>query len=398
MSEQKRLNLNLKNLLLTGIVGWITSLYTLWHRTKVLAGLDIGQSFCNLSESINCDNVALSSYSKILGISVPTYGLIFFTIVSLLAFRALRQARHSGVGELTHKLLLLTAWVGILTSLGLGLISLTQIGSLCLVCVLVYALCASLFYFVWKIKQLHAFAPFFKDTLSSGYLFVVAAFIVAQFALQPLSDFAASSSVSSEEKLPQEFLDQVMRDFSTQSSYEIPKQMSPSFGPDDAPVKIVEFSDFKCPHCAQNHKNMPPALYPFKEKIQVIYKNFPLDTACNSGGSHRNACLAARAARCVSKKMGYKSFTEMQEYLFANFESFDKESIEAEATSLGLSKSDYADCVESSEVHQEIKEEIDLGKSLGIEGTPSLFINGKFLRSGTNPAVLKEIIREELKK
>lgn len=395
MSENRSLNLNLKNLLLTGLVGWIISLYTLWHRSKVLAGLDIGESFCNLSSKINCDNVALSSYSKILGISVPTYGLIFFSIVSLLAMRALGQRREkSAVGQTTVKLLTLCSAVGVITSIGLGLLSLTQIGSFCLVCAIIYALCFWLTFLVWKTKKLHGDTQFVIDSLSPTSIFVFGAVVIAQFAFQPLGDYAATAGRPQEEELPAEFLSQIKTDFEKETSYEIPLQDSPSFGPNDSKITIVEFSDFQCPHCASNFKNMPATLYPYKDHVRVIYKNFPLDPACNSGGSHRNACFAARASRCVFKKQGADAFKKIQSYLFENRDTFTKDSVKEKVLSLGLSQGDFDSCIDSAQVVQEIKDEIELAKSVGVEGTPAIFINGKQLKMGTQSAVLSAILKE----
>jgi len=398
MSGIQLLKHNLKIHLLIGLAGWSTSLYTLWHRSKVLAGLDIGESFCNLSSSINCDNVALSKYSQILGVSVPTYGLVFFMIVILLAMRALRQEREKGaVGELTVKALWITSTVGVLSSVGLGLLSMIQIGSFCLVCAAIYSLCLFFLFNVWRLKKLHQPNPFLKDTIPTSTFVIFAIFISAQFAFQPLGDFAAKSAQIPEEEVPTEFLSQIKEQYAAQSSYELPEQKSPIFAPADSSqvkVTLVEFSDFQCPHCAQTFKNMPSVLAGLKNNVRIIYKNFPLDPTCNSGGSHRMACYAARAARCVHKSLGNDGFKEMQAYLFENRESLGKGSIAEKAESLGLKKNDYLSCVESKETYQEIKDEIDLAKSVGIEGTPALFLNGKQLKAGTNTAVLRAMLKD----
>lgn len=398
-SKNPKTALNLKNLLLTGIVGWIAALYTLWHSAKVHAGVDLGDSFCNVNEKINCDSVALSKYSNVLGIPVPVLGLIFFVIVILLAMRALKQMRSGQVGDLTRKLLVLSAGVGVACSLIFGLISATKIGAFCLVCCIVYFLCFSNLYFTLQVsKEVKKEAPR-KDTLSPATIFIFAAVILAQYLFYPLADFAAKNGdVAVEEDAPTELLQQAKTQYSTESSYEIPVQKSPSVGSTDAKVTVVEFSDFQCPHCANNHKNMPPILKSFGSKVRVIYKNFPLDPACNTGGPHRNACYSAYAARCVFNKFGMDSFVEMQDYLFKGADSTTKESIAEKAVELGFSKSDFESCLQSSEVRDQIKEEIDLGRSLNIEGTPAIFVNGKLLKMGANPAILKSILRAEVEK
>ena len=397
MTVSRRFALNLKNLLLTGLVGWITALYTLWHRAKVQAGLELGQSFCNLSEKINCDNVALSKYSEIAGVSVPTLGLIFFVIVILLAMRALRQNREGGIGDLTRKLLLLTASIGVLSSFGFFFISSFKIGSYCLVCILVYFLSFLNFYFTWQVSKEVLKSPLKKDSLNAGFILLVLALIAAQFVFDPMATFAAKNGKEeSEESVPSEILNQAQKQYNNESSYEIPDQQSPIFGTKDAKVSVVEFSDFKCPHCAHNHKSMPQAIESLGPQVRVIYKNFPLDPACNTGGMHAGACFAAWAARCVYKKTGPDAFKKMQDYLFENGETFTDKSVKEKAASLGMSESDLDTCIQSNETVQEIHDEVELAKSIGVDGTPAIFVNGKRLQMGANTPVLKAIIRKLL--
>lgn len=66
--------------------------------------------------------------------------------------------------------------------------------------------------------------------------------------------------------------------------------------------------------------------------------------------------------------------------------------------SLGLVSNDFEACLDSNSIKNEIKNEIELGKSLGVEATPSLYVNGRFLKMGANPDVLRSVIKEILKK
>jgi protein-disulfide isomerase len=398
--QPKQLSMILKNILLTGMVGWIASLYSQWHSAKVHAGVDIGEAFCNISEKVNCDTVALSRFSMVGPVPVPILGLAYFAIVTLLAMRALKQLREGSVGELTRKLLFFAGVVGVVTSLIFALISFTKIGALCLVCLVIYFLSFSNFYFSRKLYKASE-GRTVKEKFSAlvVLLYVVAA--LAQYAFYPLANFAATNGQMSggAESVPAEILKEAKEDFSEASSFVIPEQNSPSFGATDAKVTVVEFSDFQCPHCAHNHEHMPPAIESFGGKVRMIYKNFPLDTACNSAGAHKNACYEAYAARCVFKKKGLSGFKAMQDYLFKSAETFSKEGVENFVSNdLGVTEADLRSCVDSTEIRQEIKDEIDLGKSLGIEGTPSIFVNGKLFKQGANTGILKAIIKDLLSK
>ncbi len=398
MNAARQLNLKLKNLLLTGLVGWITALYTLWHRAKVQAGVELGESFCNLNEAINCDTVALSPYSSFAGVSVPTMGLIYFTIVILLAMRALKQHRQNSVGEQTRKLILLTASVGVLTSIVLAILSLTQIGAFCLVCGIIYFLCVLNFFFSWTLYKFAAKKEESPERFSKATLFLFVAALAAQFLFEPMANFAArQSGAGDSSEIAPEILQQVVAQMNAQNRYDIPDQSSPVFGNPQAKVTLVEFSDFECPHCANNHKHMRELLNAMGSEIRVVYKNFPLDPACNTGGSHRLACHAARVARCVFKLGGKDPFQKIQHILFEEQKSFTKESMKKSALAFGIKEPDLTSCLESSQVQEEIREEIEVAKSVGVEGTPSLFVNGKLLKMGTNAPLVRAVIKDLLK-
>lgn len=399
MAKNPRLVSNIKTFLLTGIVGWIVSLYTLWHRAKVQAGVDLGQAFCNISSKVNCDNIALSPYSSIGNISISVLGMVFFTIVTILALRSLRTINQGYIGDLTRKLLMISSIVGILTSIALAILSLTAIGAFCLVCGMIYALCLSLFFITRKIHKESA-SIIKKEKISPSFIFLSFIAIGIQYFFQPLSESAARNALlaNSGEELSPEFLKQIMSELESGNSYEISLQNSPAEGNSNAKITLVEFSDFECPHCAQNHKNMPLVAKSFGENVRIIYKNFPLDTACNTAGMHHKACLAAYAARCLFHKKGFEAFKQMQDYLFKNQDFFDQKSIQEKAQALGLNEKELETCIDSAAVKNEIKEEIELGKSIGVEATPSIYVNGRFLKMGANPEILTGVIKEILKK
>lgn len=397
MTENRRLALQLKYFLLIGIVGWIASLYTLWHRAKVKAGVGLGESFCNINSSVNCDAIALSSFSQIGPVSVSTLGLMFFAVVIVLAFRGIRQVRNNYLGILTKQCLLGIGILGAIASVALFLVSVFKIGAFCLVCGVVYLLNFSLLFLGWRIYKSKISSK--SDFVENSLLLIVLAVICLQNTVQPLANYAARQiPIQSEEELPPEVLISSVQEYNSGNAYEIPVQKSPAVGDASAPVTVVEFSDFECPHCAVEHKGFPTAIRGLEDKVRIIFKNYPLDPACNSGGVHRKACAAAYAARCVFKKQGIERFREMQDYLFENQEEFTAASIKKKAESLGLSAKDYDECVENNDIKEEVNDEIELGKSLGVQGTPTLYVNGKQLKAGTSQDIMRAVIQSILKK
>ncbi|NOZ86272.1 MAG: thioredoxin domain-containing protein [Deltaproteobacteria bacterium] len=151
---------------------------------------------------------------------------------------------------------------------------------------------------------------------------------------------------------------------------------SPSKGPKDAPVTIVEVSDFQCPFCARARKTIAKILKEdkYRGKIRLIWHNNPL-------GFHRRAKFAARAAMAAFKQ---GKFWQYHDKLFSNQQHLEDQDLQRYATDLGLDidrwKKDYL----SGKFDEQIKREQAQAAKFGARGTPAFFINGRFL-SGAQP-------------
>lgn len=161
---------------------------------------------------------------------------------------------------------------------------------------------------------------------------------------------------------------------------------APALGPEQARVKIVEFSDFECPFCSRAAITVKQIRDEYPKDVQIIWKNFPLDMHPKAPAAH----AAAEAAHRQGK------FWEMYDLLFANQKQLEPEQFEKYATQLGLDvgrfKTDYASAEVRARVEADKKEAI----ALGITGAPGFFINGRFL-SGAQPyEVFKRMVDEEL--
>lgn len=150
---------------------------------------------------------------------------------------------------------------------------------------------------------------------------------------------------------------------------------SPSLGPADAPIQLVEWADFECPHCGMAapviHKTIEdPELKP---KVRFVFKNYPLP-------AHEHADPAARAAVAAGVQ---GKFWEMHDQLFTHQETLTNGDIEGFAKKLGLDLDKFkADWV-SNDTKDKVAKDKEAGSRAGITGTPSIFINGrKFMQYG----------------
>ncbi|HVJ15055.1 MAG TPA: thioredoxin domain-containing protein [Polyangiaceae bacterium] len=160
--------------------------------------------------------------------------------------------------------------------------------------------------------------------------------------------------------------------FSADKIRNIELQDSPSKGPSDAPVLIVEFADFECPFCGAVKPVVDSLFEKFPGKVRLVFKEFPLSM-------HQNAEGAARAA-VAAQKQG--KFWEMHGLLFENQTTLDSANIERLAQKAGLNLEQFKKDVASEAVADAVARDRKQGEALDLQGTPSIFINGRLFPTG----------------
>ena len=166
--------------------------------------------------------------------------------------------------------------------------------------------------------------------------------------------------------------------------HEMPVLNSPAKGPDHAPVTFTVFSDFQCPYCARLLPFLEEVLAKNPETVRVVFKQFPL----RMHNMAQPAALASLAAREQGK------FWSMHDKLFANFSQLSEEKFKALAQEAGLDMNRFNADRASQKLKDELQRDLALGQQVGVQGTPSVFINGKLLRDRSAPAVQALIDRE----
>jgi protein-disulfide isomerase len=163
-------------------------------------------------------------------------------------------------------------------------------------------------------------------------------------------------------------------------------------GPDNAPITVVEFSDFQCPHCRIGAQALHAVLGQHPGKVQLIVKAFPLDRKCNrkiESEMHAFACEAAGTVRCAQEQGKFK---EIYEALFENQELLESKGPRAIAIEHGLDAAQLDTCLKNPATQQILTQEIEEGIQLGVAATPTYFVNGHKME-GPNPlAVWNKVI------
>jgi protein-disulfide isomerase len=161
---------------------------------------------------------------------------------------------------------------------------------------------------------------------------------------------------------------------------------SPSTGPADAPVTIVEFSDYQCPYCHRAQGVIDEVLSRYAGKLRFVHLDFPLD-------GHPGAVPAARAARCAGEQ---GKFWEYHRDLMTAPGALDAADLSRRAVTLRLDGPSFDACLSSGRHDDAIQASLRQGEELGVSGTPAYFVNGRML-SGARPlASFTEIIDAEL--
>lgn len=173
-----------------------------------------------------------------------------------------------------------------------------------------------------------------------------------------------------------------------QKRYEIPVDGFPSIGPDDAPIVIVEFSDFQCPYCARFHdQTLQPLLDTYPGKIRFVYRHFPLSMI------HSNAFQAAEASMCAYEQ---GAFWPYHDGIYENQAKLGTELYVKIVEDLGLDLEAFHACLENEEYKELVQSDIDFAVSLGVRSTPTFFINGLPFIGAQPLHAFKQVIDSEL--
>ena len=160
----------------------------------------------------------------------------------------------------------------------------------------------------------------------------------------------------------------------------------PVRGPADAPIEIVEFSDFDCPFCQRATETIDRLLEDFAGQIRFIYKDYPLPT-------HPDAFKAAEAGNCAHEQ---DRFWELHDTMFANQGALGIDELHSYAESIGLDTEAFAECLDSGRHAASVERDVAIGNGYGVQSTPTLFVNGRSVIGAAPYETFVEIIREEL--
>ena len=355
-------------------IGLCIELGYIFYKTNFLS--TFAPSFCAVSELIDCDGVAQTSYALSMGVPNAIWGLILYLVMIMLLFVDKIQAKFKNtifdVFENPRSYISFFGILSFIISMVLAFISIFKIQKIC-------ALCFVTYFINFAIALLANTKGFFvqdiiitvRDFLKGAkkhfilFLIVLTAFISTLVYCQNSLIFSPKLK---KEKMQKEFFE------ATKNKYPVKGNI---LGSNNAKVVIYVYSDYNCPFCKVVHMMLHKAAR--EENIKVEEVHFPLDTSCNTKiggtlGGHENSCAYSKYAM-AAKKQGYlwpmadilfykrpMNLDEMKQYVKEAKLNIDFEQLEK----------DY----QSKEIEEQLQKDIDRTVSKGIMGTPSLEING----------------------
>jgi len=149
---------------------------------------------------------------------------------------------------------------------------------------------------------------------------------------------------------------------------------APSFGPADARITLVEFSDFECPYCSRAATVAGQIKEKYGTRVRLVFRQFPLSF-------HKNAMGAAEASLAAHAQ---GKFWEYHDKVFANQRALDRESLVGYAKEIGLDVAKFQAAFEARTFQSRVEADLELGNQAIVQGTPTLFLNGKRINNPTD--------------
>ncbi len=374
------------------LLGLGLSTYSSFHHREVHRS---GQStaFCNLNAKISCDTVALSQYSEFLEVPLGVWGVTYFTLMLFFALFLVRRAKSRwippyGIG----------VWVGIGCAALLAGISIFRLGSYCMVCIAIYGVVILQGVLIWGVRkdfssELRHIQNWWLPFCPALVILVLLPVSYHTFLHEPHTQIATVVSTPP-----------AMLSLLGKEKKDIPISLSAfsGYGEDyrkgteKAEVVITEFADFQCPACRTMSETLQQISEEFSGRVQVVFHSYPLDMSCNPQMKvplHEHACTLAKLARCAGQRGAFWAFHDL---VYSQQAQLTVGQPEKWAQAVGLSSHEITACLQDQSVLGKIHDDIRLGDTVGVRGTPSVWINGREYR-GSNLDQFRQAIQDVLK-
>ena len=372
-----------------GLAGYLTFLHLGLMRGELLGG-----AACSGSGAFNCHAVTGGRWGAFLGVPLSLWGILGYLTVLALALWGQQSAESATQAA---GLLTLLASLFVAADVFLFGVQAVVIRRYCFFCLLTYAVNLLLLFSAWRglggpwtaalpqaVRALGALVP--SGQRPAAWLFwgVMGTGALGVAGVHAATVFISRGTLGG---VQSQIRDYIVK----QPRITVNTEGDPTLGPPDAPLQLIEFSDFFCPACQRASKINAVILANHRQDVRFTFKNYPLDTACNDKiprPVHPGACQVAAAGECAYK-LGH--FWEFHDLVFEKGGAYNLEHLERDAVRVGVDATQFETCLQSGEGLEAVKRDIAEAGRLGVPSTPTYVINGVPMAGMLNPATFDDV-------
>jgi len=383
-----------KLLVAFGVLGLAASGAATWVHYHLILYPDYA-SFCDINATVSCKQAYLSRYGSVAGVPVAVGGVIFFALVLLLAWGSRGRSRLADSAP---------AYIFSLSTLALAVVlylayaSVFVLKEICPLCVATYVAVAGLFIISGGASSVPL------SSLPKRAVRDIGALIASPIALVIALLFVAGAASAVEffprpEERPVVTVEPLAQDQRTELErwWDVQPKVDMPYSNDGVKVMLVKFNDYQCPPCRATYFAYEPVIEKYKDRpkdFKYVLKHYPLDPSCNASVAnliHPAACDAAAAAVMAGPK---GTFDKLTDWFFMHQDQLSPATVRSAAKEVaGITDFD----AEYPRAIQEVKTEAATGAALGVNSTPTFFLNGRKV-GGLPPSAMEALIDLEIKR
>ena len=372
-----------------GLAGYLTYLHIGLMRGDLLGG-----AACSGSGAFNCHAVTGGSWGSFLGVPLSLWGILGYFAVLAIAL----WGRQSAEASLQAAALITIVAAGsVAADLFLLGVQAVVLRAYCLFCLLTYVVNVLVLFVAWRglaaapgASVSHAGAaigalmPSARQPASWLFWGMMLAAALGVAGVHVATLFLTRGSLGDVRAQVRGFL-------TSRPAVTIDTAGDPVDGPADALIRLVEFSDFRCPACQRASKFNRIVLANHRKDASLTFKHFPLDTACNDRvqrAVHPGACELAAASECVNQQ---GKFWPFHDRVFEQGPDYQVNHIERDVQELGLDLAAFHACMDAGDGMAAVKRDIAEAGKIGVQSTPTYVVNGIPMAGMLHPSMFEAI-------
>ena len=372
-----------------GLAGYLTYLHF-----GLLRGELLGGAACSGTGAFNCHAVTGGAWGSLLGVPLSLWGILGYVAILALAL----WGQHSAESA-TQAAGLVTVVASLFVAADVFLFGVMAfvIRRYCLFCLLTYAVNLLVLFSAWRAlaapwsaavpqaaRALAALLPSGRRPVSWLFWGMMVTGLVGAAGVHAAATFMSRGTLGS---IRGQIRDYIIK----QPRFSVNTEGDPTLGPADAPIQLVEFSDFFCPACQRASKINVIILSNHRSDVSFRFKHYPLDSACNDKiprSVHPGACQVAAASECAHLQ---GRFWEFHDLVFEKVGAYPLGGVERDAEQLGLDMARFRACLESGEGMEAFKRDVAEAVEIGVPSAPTYVVNGVPMTGALNPAMFEEM-------